>query len=99
MMMGKEMRRGIVIEAEMVSILLDAARDLITALSAENARLRDELKSAKSSAEYHEGRSSYWNKQCWEYMEKEGRDRKLAKQKRIAEKKNKVKKEGGEGNG
>ena len=98
-MMGKEMRRGIVIEAEMVSIPLDAARDLITALSAENARLRDELKSAKSSAEYHEGRSSYWHKQCGEYMEKERRDRKLAKQKRIAEKKNKVKKEGGEGNG
>lgn len=63
--MSKELKvAGAAVEVEMVSVPLEVARDLIAALSAENARLRKDLKETKEISEHHEGRADYWSKRC-----------------------------------
>ena len=61
--MGKE--TGSVIAEETVSIPLEVARDLIVALSAENARRREETKEAQGWADFYKGEAkkyeSLWN--------------------------------------
>ena len=50
------------IMAETVAVPLDVARDLIAALSAENARLREELAGSEWREDYHRGESEKYQK-------------------------------------